>query len=403
MACNRLFIITGDYSGDIHAAKVVRALRAQQPSVEIAAVGGSHLQAEGVQLLEDQAKMGRVGFGSFLGAPYHYFLGKRILRFLKTFRPDAVLLIDYGVFNLWMAKQLKAMGLKVFYFIPPQVWAYRRGRIRKIKAGVDHVFCIFPFEEALYQSHGIPVTYVGHPLVGELPPAPNRAAFCQQYGLDPEKPIVGLFPGSRKLEVDYLIGAMVGSVPLIHRKHPHAQFVMSQAGSLNPVYFQARFEQAVRQQPKHLPMPQIHVLPQASHAILGASDLAILASGTVTLEAALYQTPHVLVYKLHPIVYRIATWLFPFPCLGLPNILTDMHNPVITELWQDRATPCRITQAALPLFDPQSPEHQKAIQGFETIRGILKGEAPRHVAEGILALLSEPAPAKTLQAESPLY
>ena len=117
---NRLFILTGDYSGDMHAANVVKALRALQPDIELAAVGGKHLQAEGIPLISDQSKMGRVGFGSVLGAPYHYFLGQRILKFLEEFRPDAVLLIDYGVFNLYMAQQLKKRGIKVFYFIPPQ-------------------------------------------------------------------------------------------------------------------------------------------------------------------------------------------------------------------------------------------------------------------------------------------
>src|SRR5690606_32883303 len=136
-----------------------------------------------------------------------------------------------------------------------------------IKAGVDHVFCIFPFEKELYESHGIPVTYVGHPLVGELPPAPDRAAFCREHGLDPGKPIVGLFPGSRKLEIDYLLGAILGSTPLIRKQQPDAQFVMAQAGSLKPDYFQERYEHAVQRNGGADALPPVSVLPNANHAI----------------------------------------------------------------------------------------------------------------------------------------
>lgn len=219
----RLFIITGDYSGDVHAASVVRALRQINPETQVAAVGGANLKALGVELVSDQSIMGRLGLSSLFSAPEHWLLGRKILKYLDTFRPDAVLLIDYGMFNLWMAGQLKKRGIKVFYFIPPQVWASRKGRIRRIKAHVDHVFCIFPFEETLYRSQGIPVTYVGHPLAGQLPPRVDRALFCREHGLDPARPIVGLLPGSRKGEVASLMSPMVQSVMAIREQRPDAQ------------------------------------------------------------------------------------------------------------------------------------------------------------------------------------
>jgi len=384
---NRLFILTGDYSGDMHAANVVKALRELQPDIELAAVGGKHLQETGVQLISDQSKMGRVGFGSVLGAPYHYFLGRRILQFLEEFRPDAVLLIDYGVFNLYMAKQLKKRGIKVFYFIPPQVWATRKGRIRQIKAFVDHVFCIFPFEEKLYQSHGIPVTHVGHPLVGQLPLPANREEFCREHGLKQNVPIVGLFPGSRKMEIDYLLKPMIASLPTIQREEPYAEFVVAKAGSLDDAFFLKRLNEALQSVP-HYHRPKVTVVEHQNHALLSVADVVVLASGTVTLEAALYRTPMVIIYKLHPLVYELAIRLAYLPCIGLPNILTDMKHPVVTELLQDDANPQAIAQAVKPLFDATTPQWIRQKSGFDKIRrDMAVGDAPANVARALIDLL----------------
>lgn len=390
MRANRLFLIAGDYSGDIHAAKVVKALREEQPEIAISAVGGENLKAMGIELLSDQSEMGLVGFGAVLGAPYHYLLGERILKHLEGFQPDAVLLIDYGGFNLYMAAKLKKRGYRVFYFIPPQVWATRKGRIKKIQAYVDHVFCIFPFEKPLYESHNVAVTDVGHPLTGELPPAPDRQAFCEEHGLDSQRPIVALMPGSRKLEIDYLLKAILGSVPLILKQQPEAQFVLAQAGSLRDDFFQARF-QAAWQSTGEPGEPPVRILKNRNHALLGVADLMIATSGTVTLEGALYDTPMVLMYKLHPLVHQIAIRLMQLPCMGLPNILTDVHNPIVPELWQDNANPKAITNAVLPLFDPASMQTLKQRNGFEKIRQELnKGGAAKNVARGVLNLLGAP-------------
>jgi lipid-A-disaccharide synthase len=397
MPVNRLFLLAGDYSGDMHAAKVVKALRETQPEIVLAAVGGAHLKAMGVEMLSDQSQMGRIGFGAILGAWYHYHLGRKILSFLADFKPDAVLLIDYGGFNLYMASLLKKRGVRVFYFIPPQVWASRKGRIHKIKANVDHVFCIFPFEQALYESYGVPVTYVGHPLIGELPPPPSRETFCQGLGLNPQRPIVALMPGSRKLEIDYLLKAILGSMPLIRHHYPQAQFVLAQAGSLGDDYFLPRF-QALWQATSKVPTAEGNasrtasppvILKNQNHALLGVADLMIAASGTVTLEGALYDTPMVLMYKLHPLVYAIVLRLIYLPCMGLPNILTDVHHPIVPELWQNQVNPSAIAHAVLPLFEPGSVQTLRQRNGFAKIRQELNtGGAAENVAKGILTLIN---------------
>ncbi len=374
----RLFIITGDHSADQHAGNVVRHLKAHDPSIEVSAVGGDSLREAGAHIFEDQSQMGRVGFGVISGIPYHYFLGQRIVKYLETsFKPDAVLLIDYGGFNLNMAKALKERGHRVFYFIPPQVWASRKGRIQQIKKYVDHVFCIFPFEETLYQEYDIPVTYVGHPLTGELPESANRELFCQNNNLDPEARIVALFPGSRKVEISYLLQPMIESTVLIqkaqkgHQKN-RLQFVVAQPNSLTDDYFSKELAKVL--QPIKLREGvlrgenlKISVVKNQHHALQSVADVAMVKSGTATLETALYKTPMIILYKGHWILAMLARKIMCLPCWGLPNILIDPKKPIIQELLQEDVTPQKLRDAILPLFDSQSNAYQKAMAGFDKI------------------------------------
>ena len=177
----KLFIITGEYSGDIHASHVVEALKAAHPDIEIEGVGGENLRRVGVKLFSDQKKMGAVGL-SFKIVADHLMLGKRVVDYLtKEYKPDLVLLIDYGVFNLNISKFLHRAGIKVFYYIPPQVWASRKWRINTIKKNVDEVLCIFPFEKEMYENYGIKTHYCGHPLVSQLPKKADRDEFFEKH------------------------------------------------------------------------------------------------------------------------------------------------------------------------------------------------------------------------------
>lgn len=372
MAVKRLFIVTGDHSGDQHAGKVVTALKAIDPNIHVAAVGGKSLQEAGAYLLSDQSQMGRVGFGAFTGAPYHFFLGRKILGFLKDFQPDGVLLIDYGGFNLWMAGMLRKQGYRVFYFIPPQVWASRKGRLKKIKATVNRVFCIFPFEQELYEAMGIPVTFVGHPLAGQLPPPANRKEFCEANGLPVDGKLVALLPGSRKSEIQFLLEPILASVPKIAQGVRDAggepvHFVMAKAGSLNQAWFDERW-QKLRDVLKGIPVTMVE---GQTHSLLSVADAAVVKSGTATLETALYQTPMVIVYKVQKLVYEIGRRLVYLPCLGLPNILTDVNNPPVPELLQDDFTAENIAHGIIPLLDSLSPETKRQRHAFEIIRQAL--------------------------------
>ena len=195
----KIFIVTGELSGDLHASKVVRELKQMIPDVEIVAVGGKNLQAEGVKLFSDHSKMGAIGFDALKAIASHINLGKRILDYLKNeYKPDLVLLIDYGGFNLRLAEVLHKNGIPVYYYISPQIWASRRGRINKIRKYVSKMMVILPFEEEIHKAAGVNAEYVGNPLISQLSPPADKEEFIKTNKLDPNKKIVGIFPGKQK-------------------------------------------------------------------------------------------------------------------------------------------------------------------------------------------------------------
>lgn len=388
----RLAIITGDPSGDQHAASVVAALRALRPDVQVAAVGGPALAAQGVSLIADQAGMGRIGAGVVWGAWHHYWLGRRVLRFLDDFQPQITLLIDYGVFNLWLAAQIRrrarqkhTVAPQLWYFIPPQIWASRPGRIRKIQAAIDRVFCIFPFEVPLYESHGVPVTYAGHPLTGALPPPADRHAFCAAHGLDPQRPILALLPGSRRMEIDYLLAPLLQAARQILATGGQGapQLALSRSASLPQAVFHKALTRALG--PQNTPLPVTLIDGGDARALLSVADAAIVKSGTSTLEAALYQTPMVIVYRGHPLMAALARRLCVLPCIGLPNILTDPARPFVTELLQEAVTPQRLCAETLPLLDRQSEACQRLQAGYAAIGQALGNRSAAHTLAEALA------------------
>ena len=348
----------------------------------------------GVHLIADQSHTGKVGLYGLGTIAKHWQLGQQILADCKQFKPDAILLVDYGGFHLQLAKRLKQAGFRVLYYIPPQVWASRPGRIKTIKQYVDHVFCIFPFEQRLYESHGIPVTYVGHPLAHQLPQPANRTEFCDRHHLDPNRPIVGLFPGSRKMEIEQLLEPILESLSLIQQGVraqglPEPQFCFAQAPSLSPDWLNAQW----LQHESKLNGITVHQIIDENHALLSVADAAILASGTVTLEAALYDTPMVVVYKGPWYVYPIFQWLCQLPNIALPNVLADdilqpTGRQVVPELLQHQATPESIAQKLLPLVDSTNSEAQHQRREFDKIQQYLVGESnsSHAVAQTLLSL-----------------
>ena len=317
----KIFIITGEYSGDIHGGKVLEFLKQNMPELQAEAIGGENLEKAGAKLFCDHSKMSGFGF-NFKMALEHLSLEKRVCEYLlNDYKPDIVLLIDYGTFNLRVAKRLKGHGIKVYHYIPPQVWASRKWRIKNIKKYVDKVLCIFPFEIEMYKEYGIDVHYCGHPLICQLPAKADKTAFFEKYGLDLKRPLVSIFPGSRPIELRFLAQTFIKSAKRLQKLHPELQFCISHAPNLKDEIYD-----------KYIKDTDFKVIKGENQALLSVSDSLILASGTVALEASLYQVPMIIGYKGPWILYLIYLLVRCIKRVSLPNIITDMD--IVPELIQ---------------------------------------------------------------------
>lgn len=326
----KIFIVTGDYSGDIHAGKVAEELKRLKPDIEIEGVGGENLKQAGVKLFATQQKMGAVGISPKIILD-HLTLGKKVVDYItKEYKPDLVLLIDYGAFNLNISKFLKKTGIKIFYYIPPQVWASRPWRINVIKKNIDEVLCIFPFEKKLYEDNGIKTHYCGHPLVSQLPEKADKKQFFEKHGLDINKKLVSVFPGSRVFELKQLMGVFIKSAELLQKKHPELQFCISHAPNLSDDVYN-----------KYLKNNDFKVIKGENQALLSVSDALILASGTVALEAALYKTPMIIAYRGPWVFYLIYLLVRCIKMISLPNIISGKR--IVPELLMQNVNPDCIT------------------------------------------------------------
>lgn len=355
----KIFIITGEHSGDIHAGKVVNELKNIYPDLIIEGIGGENLKNAGAKLFSTQEKMSAMGVSPKILID-HLTLGKRVVDYLvKDFKPDLVLLIDYGAFNLNIAKFLKRnnKNLKIFYYIPPQIWASRKWRINVVKKFVDKVLCIFPFEKEMYEKEGIDTHYCGHPLISQLPPPTNKDDFFENHGLDKNKKLVSIFPGSRVFELKNLMKIFVKAADILKTMHPDIQFVISHAPNLPNDVFN-----------KYLAKNDFKVIKGENQALLSISDALILASGTVALEAALYQTPMIISYKGPRFLYLIYLTVRCIKRVCLANIIAD--KDIVPELIQNNAKPDLIAyNIEKLLYNEDDRENQ--INELGTIRKLL--------------------------------
>ena len=319
----KIFIITGEYSGDIHGGRVLECLKNSSSDLQVEAIGGENLAKAGAKLYCDHSKMSGFGF-NFKMALDHLQLEKKLLDYLiNEYKPDLVLLIDYGTFNLRVARRLKNSNpnIKIFHYIPPQVWASRKWRIKGIKKYVDKVLCIFPFEVEMYKEYGIDVHYCGHPLVAQLPSKANKEEFFKRHGLDINKRLVSIFPGSRPLELQFLADTFIKAAKQLQKKHPELQVCISHAPNLSDNIFD-----------KYIKNTDFKVIKGENQALLSVSDSLILASGTVALEAALYQVPMLIGYRGPWIIYLIYLLVRCINRVSLPNIITN--EDIVPELIQ---------------------------------------------------------------------
>ncbi len=339
----KLFIVTGEYSGDLHASRVVRELQQQNAGIEIEAIGGINLESAGVKLFGNHSKMSAGGISLKIILD-HFSLGKRLMNYLKNeYKPDLVLLIDYGGFNLNIARAIKKdmPGTKIFYYIPPQIWASRKWRINTVKKYIDKVLHIFPFEAEMYAEKGIDAEYVGHPLIEEIPAPTDKEVFFAANGLDINKKLIGVFPGSRTLEINNLMPVYTKTIEILKEKFPDVQFALCQSPNIKDELL-AKYK-----------LPEfVKVLKNVNYKLLSTSDVLMLASGTVTLEAALYGTPMVVCYCGPDVLYWAYLLIRCINRVALPNIVAG--KDVVEELIQYRCTPKNISDEIASLLEDKA-------------------------------------------------
>ncbi len=372
----RILLVAGEASGDAHGADLVSALKAQRPQLDIFGVGGPALRAAGMQTLVDSAAI--AGMGLFEAADKLTALlrtYRALTQILRRHPPDLLVLIDFPEFNLRLAKVAKRVNVPVFYYISPQVWAWRRKRVYTIAKWVDLLAAVFPFEPDFYSAHGCSVEFVGHPLVGRVRPTRSPADTLRRYHLDPDRKTIVLLPGSRTQEIRYLLPPLLQATTALGERY---QFILAVASTLD----RDQIETTVRAH-----SAAIRVVQGDTYNIAHAADLAVVASGTATLEVALLERPMVIVYRLAPVTYALARLFVRVPFIGMPNLIAERQ--VVPELIQSAVTPERIaTEAQRLLTDAQA--YSVAQDGLREVRARL-GEpgAAKRTADLIFDLLAQ--------------
>ena len=350
----KILIVAGEASGDQHAARLVAALQEEVPQADFVGVGGEALAALGVRILWPAAELAVVGLSEVAARlPAVWGALGSIRLVLKKERPSLVILVDFPDFNFWVARLAKYYGVPVMYYVSPQVWAWRTYRVRTIARLVDRMVVIFPFEADFYREKGVPVEYVGHPLMETLPPLPPRAALLKKWGLDPRRFTLALLPGSRASEIEWHLPTMLEAAVLIQQTIPKVQFLLPLA-STAPAELVKKM--VLEEWPERVgagfkPAPTIKIIQGQSYEALAAAHLAVVASGTATVEAALAGTPTIIVYRLSPLTFAVGRRLIRVPHVGMANLLAGER--LFPELLQDDFTATRLAEEALRLMrDP---------------------------------------------------
>lgn len=372
MGAPTILLSAGEPSGDLHGAAVARELRRRWPGARLYGLGGPLMAAEGVELLAGLDRLAVMGFVEVVKhLPYFYGLFRRVRRELAVRGTDLVIPIDYPGFNLRLARSARESGIPVLYYIAPQVWAWHRSRTRELARCADRLAVVLPFEEPLFREAGARVTFVGHPLLDLCEATSTRAEFCARLGLDAERPILAVFPGSRAQEVARHLELFTAAAREVCRSDPRVQPVVACSASVPEEAFAG------------LALPRT----PASRELLLHADAALVKSGTTTLEAALALTPMVIAYRMHPLTYRLARRLVEVEHIGLVNLVAGER--IAPELIQDEATPDALARALLPLLAADSPERRRALEALAGVRDRLRAAGGDRAAARVAELAGE--------------
>ena len=337
MNSNSILIVAGEVSGDIHGGKLVKAIKELSPEINIAGIGGENMSSAGMKLLRNVNEMSFLGFTEIIKhLPFVRKVMNELLKWIEIERPKVVVLIDYPGFNLRLAQKAKKLGCKIIYYISPQIWAWGKGRIKKIARVVDQMIVIFPFEEELYRNAGVSVEFVGHPILENLESSFSREDFFSENELDPDEKLIGLLPGSRTQEVDSLYKIMIDAVDLLKPEYPNMQSITAKSPVLdNAVYTKITGNDSLKQS-------------NNIYDIMKHSNLLFVASGTATLESACFGTPLIVVYRVSPISWIIGKILVKIKSIGLVNIVAG--KKIAPEILQSELTPYRLAHEALNIL-----------------------------------------------------
>jgi lipid-A-disaccharide synthase len=343
----KVMIVTGEASGDLHGANLVKAMLQEQPDILFSGMGGSSLKELGVEILFDAAKVSVVGVFEVLSHLGDIITAQKVLRtHLAKDRPDLLIIIDLPDFNLLLAKKAKKLGIPVFYYICPQIWAWRQGRVKTLKKRIDSLGVILPFEEKFYSQHGLKTTYVGHPLLDSVRTSLSKEQFLSKYQLKAEQQTkyIGLIPGSRKKEVRMLLPIFLEAAAELKRqsKQPLV-FLVPKASTITD---EDLIEAGI---PEYEDILDLHVIEEDRYDLMKVCDCAVAASGTVTLELALLEVPMVVTYKFAPLTYQLGKLLVSIDFFSLVNLIAGYS--AVPELLQHEVTPKRVCkELALLLY-----------------------------------------------------
>ena len=346
----KVMIMSGEASGDMHGANLAREIKKHDPSIALYGVGSKNMREAGVQMLADASEISVVGFVEILThLAALYRVMSKLKSFLKQVRPDLLILIDFPDFNIKLGKAAKKMGIPILYYISPQVWAWRKGRVKTIADLVKTMIVILPFEVDIYKKAGVDVKYVGHPLTDVVHSSLTQYDARKQLGLDPSMRTIALLPGSRTKEITYLLPEMLTAAGILKKRYQKIQFVLPVAPTLQASLIHT-FVAASD--------VQVKVVTGKAYDVLRASDAAIVTSGTATLETGLMAVPMVIVYRFSTLSYIIGKMLIDVEHIGLVNIVAGKR--VVPELVQQEATAEKIADTMITILD--SPEQYRKMQ-----------------------------------------
>ena len=390
-----MLMVAGEASADLHGSNLVKAMKASCPGVTFCGIGGANMKQAGVKILVSSSDMAVVGLTEVVQRLHTIFRAANKLKAtLKAHHPDLLILIDYPEFNLYMARIARRLQIPVLYYISPQVWAWRRGRVKKIAKRVDRMAVILPFEEKFYRKRGVDVDYVGHPLLDAFKPATRNLQQSPEVGgrrsevrsqkskrQNPvssiQNPVVGLVPGSRREEIRNMLPIMIRSAEILKIKYPDIRCLLPLAKTIEPEFI----DSFIRKSSLNIEVHQGDI-----YEVLDRCHIAMVTSGTATLDTAIMAVPMVIVYKVTPLSYRIGKILIKTPFIGLANLVAGER--VVPELIQDEVTPERLADEALTLIENEHVRNNMITKLHRIRKRLGEGGASERTAKIALGMMS---------------